>query len=117
MHEKWAQDQVRIAMPVDHPLKDEMHHFLSPGPGSYSPLFALLVKLRQLRIAIALLDQQVHGVGRFSQSLPVPGIEVAIYGRQLSEPTIRAEKDRCYLAQIIISSILVIERHNLGRGD
>ena len=87
MHEEGIQEQVQIAMSVDHPLKDETQHFLPPGSGSRSPLFALLVKLQQLRIAIALLNWQVYGVNCLPQSLPVPGLEVALHGRQLSKPT------------------------------
>ena len=68
-------------MSVDHPLKKETQHHFPPGPGSRSLLFALLVKLHQLRIAIAQLDWKIKGVCCFPQSLPVSGLEVAIHGR------------------------------------
>ena len=64
MYEEWVQEQVQIAMSFNNPLKDETQHGFPPGSGSQSSLLALLVKLRQLRIAIALLGRQMYGVGR-----------------------------------------------------
>ena len=84
MHENGVPEQVQIAISVDNPLNDKNQHFLPPWSGSRSPLFALLTKLHQIRIAITLLDWQVYGMGRLPQILPVPGIELAIHIRQLS---------------------------------
>ena len=65
MHEERIQEQIQIAVSVDHPLKDKAQYGFLSGLGSLSPLFALLVNLRQIRIAIAVLGRQINVVGCF----------------------------------------------------
>ena len=59
-------------------LEYEKQQNFPPGSRSRSTMFALIVKMRQFRIAIALLERHVYGMGGFPQSLPVPGLEVVI---------------------------------------
>ena len=108
MYEEEIQEQVQIAMSVDHPLNNETQHSLPPGSGSRSPLFALLLKPCQLRIALTLFDWQVQGVSCFPQSLPVPGFELAIHGRQLGEQTSRAKRDGWDLTPVVVMMILLV---------
>ena len=79
-------------MSVHHPLKDKAQYGFAPGSGSRSPLFTLLVKLGQFRIAIQLLGRPIYSVSRFSQNLSMPGLEVAVRGCQLCEPTSRVNE-------------------------
>ena len=89
MHEKGVQVQVHIAMALNPYLTDETQQGFLPEPGSRSPMLALLIKLRQLRIAIALLGRQIYGVGIFPQNLSKTGLKVAVHGCQLCKPTRR----------------------------
>ena len=92
MHEERIQEHIQIAVSVDHPLKDKAQYGVPSGSGSCSPLFTLLVNPRQLRIAIQLLGRPIYSVSRFSQNLSMPGLEVAVRGCQLCEPTSRVNE-------------------------
>ena len=117
MHEKGIQQQVQVTVLVDHPLKDETQPFFIPGSGLRSPLFALLVKLGQLRIAIALLGRKIYRVSRFPQNLSMLCLEVAIRGCQLCEPTSRVKLDRCDLATVLVPRLLPVQCQHLSRSN
>ena len=104
-------------MSVDHPLKDKAQYSFPSGSGSRSPLFAPLVNPRQLRIAIALLGRQINGVGCFPQSLSMRGLEVAVRGCQLCEPTSRVKRNRCDLATILVPRLLPVQCQHLSRSN
>ena len=110
MHEERIQEQIHIAVSVDHPLKDKAQYGFPSESGSRSPLFALLVNPRQLRIAIALLGRQINGVCCFPQSLSMPGLEVSVRGCQLCEPAIRVKRERCDLAMVLVPRLLPVQR-------
>ena len=89
----------------------------SPRSGSRSQLLRCC-KASPAPDRDTLLDQQVYGVYRFPQSLPMPGLEVAIHGRQFCEPTSRAKNDRCgVMAPMVIPRLLLVYCQHLGRGD
>ena len=71
MHKNWNQQNVDVAMSLNHTLEYEAEDGISTGAGSESPLLSLIAVQCQARIANPIGGGDRQSVGRLPQDLDI----------------------------------------------